>query len=302
MSLLSTPPPSYANAEFVNYLEPEFRREFVADMERESPLQRAHPGGVARLRYDPHRFDFRRLVGDTLAAAGMVRRSDLAARNDQLEGLHELIAPDHQRMDQSQQSAAARALYEMPPAFGPLHARLLAEVVAPALGLGPVHGQRTPTFRVFFPHAPGYPGATSYHSDLMLGHNPRAVNVFVPLVACEASRSLLLAELAPSLELYREYDWDFARFGRDTQNDAALQQRCARLCQPLRVEVGDIVVFDSRCLHAGPQNRTDRTRVTFDSRVLPAADVATQRNRYHGRGRRRADFAVGAYFAPELLG
>jgi hypothetical protein len=267
-----------------------------------SPLQRLAPSGQLRLRYDPREFDFCGLVGDALAAAGLLDRTALAARGDRLEDLHDLVAAEHQAMDVSQQSAAARALYEMPPAFAALHERLLTEVVVPQLGIGRAHLQRTPTFRVFFPHAPGYPGATSYHHDIMLGHNPREVNVFVPLVACEGSRSLLLAELPESLALLREYDWDFAAFGRDTQDDADLGERCARLCAPLRVDVGDIVVFDSRCVHAGPPNRTERTRVTFDTRVLPAAELATQRNRYHGRGRRRADFAVGAYFTGHTVG
>jgi hypothetical protein len=288
--------------DYAHYTEPGFRREFVADMERVSPLQRRHASGIVRLRYDTDAYDFRALVGDALAAAGMLDRAALADRGDGLEQLHRLVDPAHQVMDDSQQSAAARALYEMPAAFARLHERLLAEVVVPALGLGPAHCQRTPTFRVFFPDAPGYPGATSYHHDIMLGHNPREVNVFVPLVRCEATRSLLLAELPASLELLREYDWDFARFGRDTQRDGALQQRCARICQPLRLDVGDIVVFDSRCVHAGPHNKTDLTRVTFDTRILPVAELEAQQNHYRGRGRRRADFAVGAYFTPHAVG
>lgn len=294
---LPAPAPDYAH-----YTEPAFCAEFAADLARTSPWQRAHPSGIARLRYDVRAFDFRALVGDTLAAAGLLDRAALRARGDRLEELHELIAPAEQVMDRSQQSGAARVLYEMPPAFAALHQRLLDEVVVPALGLGPAHVQRTPTFRVFFPHAPGYPGATSYHNDLMLGHNPRMVNVFVPLVACEQSRSLLLADLPDSLALLRDYGCDFAAFGRDTQQDEAMQARCARICAPVRADVGEIVVFDSRCVHAGPHNRTDLTRVTFDTRVLPVADAQSQHNRYFGRGRRRADFAIGAYFTEHALG
>lgn len=291
------PAPDYAD-----YRDPTFRPEFVADMERVSPFQRQHPNGVAVLRYDARQFDFCGLVGDTLAAAGMLDRVALAARGNRLEYLHELVAAENQAMDSSQQSAAAKALYEMPARFGALYERLLAEIVVPQLGVGPAHFQRTPTFRVFFPNAPGYPGETSYHSDIMIGHNPREVNVFVPLVRCEATRSLLFAELPESLELLREYDYDFARFGSDTQNDPVLMERCARMCQPLEVDVGDIVVFDSRCVHAGPANKTPLTRVTFDARVMPVADHATQHNVYQGRGRRRADFSIGAYFSAHAVG
>ena len=288
--------------DYAHYTDPGFCAEFLADLDRPSPLRRLRPTGVVRLAYDPAALDFRPLVADALAAAGLVDRAALRARGDRLEHLHELVAAEHQTMDVSQQSAAARALYEMPAAFAALHERLLADVVVPALGLGPAHVQHTPTFRVFFPHAQGYPGATSYHHDLMLGHGPREVNVFVPLVRCEGSRSLLLAELAPSLELLRGYAGDFAAFGRDTQRDAALQARCAEACAPVVADVGEVIVFDSRCLHAGPPNTTAQTRVTFDTRILPAADFATQRNRYRGRGRRRADFVPGSYFSAHAIG
>jgi hypothetical protein len=301
-TILPAPAPAPPLPDYAHYTEPAFRAEFVADMERPSPLRHLATNGIVRLRYDAAQFDVRALVGDALAAAGMFARDALADRGDRLEQLHTLVAAEHQTMDRSQQSAAARVLYEMPPAFTALHERLMAEVVIPALGLGPAHCQRTPTFRVFFPHAPGYPGATSYHNDIMLGHNPRAVNVFIPLVRCEGTRALQLAELPDSLALLREYDFDFATFGRDTQQNPTLMARCERICRPLVADVGELFVFDSRCVHAGPHNRTDLTRVTFDSRLLPAAAIAGQRNTYFGRGRRRADFAVGAYYTADALG
>lgn len=141
--------------QYANYTDPAFRAEFVSDMERRSPFQQRHPRGVARLHYDPRAYDIRALVGDALAGAGMLDRAALTRTGDRLELLHELVAHQFQVMDQSQQSQAARVLYEMPPAFAPLYERLLAEVVVPALGVGPVHYQRVPTFRVFFPAAPG---------------------------------------------------------------------------------------------------------------------------------------------------
>lgn len=279
--------------DYVHYTDPEFCAEFAADMARESPLSARFGCGRAVLRYDPRQFDFRGPVLDALGTAGMLDGPAPAG----LERLHELVPAEHQVMDSSQQSAAARQLYDLPPAFSALYARFLGERIGPALGLGPLHYQQVPTFRVFFPAAPGYPGATSYHNDIMLGHNPREVNVFVPLVRCAGTRSLLLASLPDSLELLARYAHDYARFGRDTQLLAETQAACAAICRPLEVGVGDAVVFDSRCIHAGPANTTPLTRVTFDTRVLPAAAVRRQRNRYRGRGRRRAEFVPGAYFS-----
>lgn len=288
--------------DYARYDEPAFCGEFLADMARTSPLQQRFPQGHTVLRYDPEHYDFRGLVADALAAAGMVDRETVRAHGGRLELLHEWIAPQHQAMDVSQQSAAARALYEMPVVFADLYRRFLAEAVLPQLCLGDAYYQTTPTFRVFFPHAQGYPGATTYHNDIMLGHNPREVNVFVPLVRCEGTRSLLFAGLDESLALLRDYGADFARFGRDTQQDERVKGELAAICRPLEVDVGDVVVFDARCLHAGPANTTPLTRVTFDVRLLPEADFATQQNRYQGRGRRRATFAPGTYFSADPVG
>lgn len=288
--------------DYASYDAADVRPEFVADMTRQSPFERRFPRGIAVLHYDPAVYDFRAFVREALTAAGMVEPGAFAANGGRLEHLHELLRPECQAMDQSQQCAAARVLYELPAAFHALHARFLAEVVIPALGLGPAHHQMVPNFRVFCPHAPGYPGRTSFHSDIMIGHNPREVNVFVPLVRCAETRSLLFAELQPSLELLRNYDYDFARFGRDSQQDQAAIARLEAMCRPLELEVGDVVLFDSRCVHAGPHNTTPLTRVTFDTRLLPAADAASQHNAYRGLGRRRAAFVPGGYFSPAPIG
>ncbi|MCR9245689.1 MAG: hypothetical protein NXI31_11710 [bacterium] len=301
-------PPTFA-PDYVHYTDPAFCREFFADMRGRSAFQERCPEGLLRLRYDPVEFDFRSPVLARLRDAGLfedVRNGEsmLEPSNGDglLENLHEHVAEAHQRMDESQQSAAARALYELPAGCYELHARFHEEVVAPALGLGPLHHQNVPTFRVFFPDAPGYPGRTSFHNDIMIGHNPREVNVFVPLVECRGTRSLLMASLADSLDLLGDYAADLARFGRDTQLDEDTIARCEAICRPLEVGVGDLVVFDSRCLHAGPHNTTPLTRVTFDSRVLPARNIAGQQNRYIGRGRRRARFEPGQYFSAATVG
>lgn len=292
---------TYAAA-YASYTDPAFRAEFMADMERESPIAGRAPSGSFVLRYDPAEFDFRELVCEALVADGRLGETGAAACRTRLEELHQHLRPADQVMDASQQCAAARSLYAMPARFEALYERFVTQVVAAQLSLGPLYYQNVPTFRVFCPEAPGYPGPTSYHNDIAIGHNPREVNVFIPLVGCEGTRSLLLAELDDSLAVLREYQFDHDRFCRSAQQDPALQARCAAITRPLELEVGDVVVFDSRCVHAGPRNTTSRTRVTFDTRVLPSRDLAGQRNSYRGFGRRRAGFVPGDYFSSHTVG
>src|SRR5262245_2421237 len=101
-----------AAPDYAHYTDPAFLSEFAADMARTSLVQRRAANGIVRLAYDVREYDFRALVGDALAAAGLLDRAALRDRGDRLEQLHELIAREHQAMDGSQQSAAARVLYE----------------------------------------------------------------------------------------------------------------------------------------------------------------------------------------------
>lgn len=286
---------------YVSYSDADFLVEFSNDMDRLCPLPGADDGRLA-LSYDPVQYDFRSCVVDTLIERGVI---DSSHREDtslyKLENLHKFMPPKDQVLDDTQQSAVAVALYEINLRFHSLYEKLIHDVLLPALQVEDVYWQVTPTFRVFFADSKGYPGKTSYHNDIMLGHNPREINVFLPLTSCEASRSLLLAPLSKSLDLLRPYHNDYARFAEDVQSSDDVQQRCESICSPLKMEVGEILVFDSRCIHAGPENRTEKSRVTVDFRLLPKSHIERQSNIYRGTGRMKALFAPGGAFSEKTI-
>lgn len=286
---------------YVQYSEPGFLPEFEADMRRPCPVEGAVNGHL-RVSYDAQVYDFRSIIVEFLKARRFLSEGEhIATVSGALERLHEFVKLEDQMFDNTQHNAVAVALYDLKGEFDAIYQRFVAEVIVPQLNMGPVHFQKQPTFRVFFPHAEGYPGQTTYHSDLMLGHNPREVNVFLPFTTCEASRSLLMAPLAESLEMYEACKFDFAAFAAGVQERGALRQRCEEITAPLKMDVGEALIFDARCLHAGPPNQTELTRLTVDFRVLPASDLVDQTNQYRGTGRTKALFAPGGAFSEQTL-
>lgn len=284
---------------YVRYEEQEFFREFSDDMNRDCLIPGAVDGHL-RISFDPAKYRFKKLIAEFLLTKGFIKDEEQSiAAGKNLETLHTSVDIKDQLLDETQHNAVAVALYDLQGRFIQEYETFVCEEIVPALGLGGLHWQVQPTFRVFFPYSKGYPGKTTYHNDLMLGHNPREVNVFLPFTSCINSRSLLMAPLGKSLDVCRQFNFDFAAFADAVQNDAALQQRCAQLCQPLEMDYGEALIFDSRCLHAGPPNMTDLTRVTIDFRVLPEQAIADQKNTYQGTGRRKALFAPGGVFSAE---
>jgi ectoine hydroxylase-related dioxygenase (phytanoyl-CoA dioxygenase family) len=286
---------------YVRYSDPDFLPEFQADMQRTCPIKGADNGHM-RFFYDTKVFDFRSIIARFLRVKGILEQDEqVRAVSKRLEQLHDFVKPEDQAFDSTQHNAVAVALYDLKGEFNVLYERFIAEVIVPKLHMGPVHYQSQPTFRVFFPNAGGYPGKTTYHSDLMLGHNPREVNVFLPFTTCEESRSLLMAPLSESLEVYEACDYDFAAFAEGVQENSALRRQCEAISTPLKMDVGEVMIFDARCLHAGPPNETDLTRMTMDFRLLPASDIADQKNLYRGTGRTKALFAPSGAFSEQVL-
>jgi len=287
--------------EYIRYTDREFRTEFLSDMERDCQIPGAEDGHL-RVSYDPARYDFRSLIAEEFLEKGILQnRSHVDAVSANFESLHQYVAPEEQILDNTQHNAAAVALYGIRKSFLELYVEFLKDVIAPALGMGGLHWQKHPTFRVFFPESKGYPGKTTYHSDIMLGHNPREINVFLPLTSCEGSRSLLMGPLGQSLELLSDCKYDFTSFAEHVQTNEDTQKPLASMCKPLVMGVGEVLIFDSRCLHAGPPNLTDKSRLTVDFRLLAKDDIENQQNQYRGTGRTKALFAPSGAFTEDTL-
>ena len=144
--------------------------------------------------------------------------------------------------------------------------------VCPALGVSRVAYQRRPTMRV---HLSGAKAMGKPHADGLepYNHQPGEVNVWVPLTKVWGSNSLT-SETAPGLG-------DFHSF---------------------KAAPGEFVRFDgNRCWHYTTANDTDRTRVSFDFRVVPI-ELFDETHRGPSRATRGANGKNAAAARPLRMG
>ena len=103
-----------------------------------------------------------------------------------------------------------------------------------------VRYQHVPNWRI---QLPGRHGVGSYHRDRSGGHNPCEFTFWVPLADVTAENSLWV-ESSEGAEDFRPH--------------------------PMRY--GQMLAFDSaNLMHGNVRNASDRTRVSFDFRVIPAS-------------------------------
>jgi hypothetical protein len=101
-----------------------------------------------------------------------------------------------------------------------------------------VRYQHVPNWRI---QLPGRHGVGSYHRDRSGGHNPCEITFWVPLTDLRAENSLWI-ESSEGAEDFRGH--------------------------PMRY--GQMLVFDSaNLMHGNQRNASERTRVSFDFRVIP---------------------------------
>lgn len=124
-------------------------------------------------------------------------------------------------------------------AFLDLYHAFVNDVVVPLVG-DQVRYQHIPNWRIQFP---GRHGVGAYHQDRMGGHNPEEITFWVPLTPVTADNTL----------------WIESAEGRGDYRPAAMPY-------------GRMLVFDSaNLMHGNVRNASDRTRVSFDFRVIPAS-------------------------------
>ncbi|UPT75875.1 MAG: hypothetical protein M0D55_09510 [Elusimicrobiota bacterium] len=117
------------------------------------------------------------------------------------------------------------------------------------------------------------------HSDIMFGDYFEQINCWLPITACRGTNALEIAELASSVSLIEEFvsarQLDLAGlyesrelfFDELNRNDG-FHEKVRRACQPVEVNRGEALLFDSRCLHGTAENIEQETRVSIDFRVL----------------------------------
>ncbi len=271
--------------------QPIFRKEF-----RIGSRLASTPNGQRIIGYNTQDYPFDGHIRRLLLAKGVVF-SKAMNQLKRLDDLHTILPKSQMTLDSDQLNEISRSFYEDDDAFIATYESLLKNVIGPEIASSGFAFQSTPTIRFHFPNEHGFNWNPRYHTDIMLGHPPQEINLWLPICGAKGSAAMSIASMEDSIALFESLNLDFARFAEGVQYDPEIINQCASISRPAELEYGEILAFDSRCLHATQFNRTDWTRISLDFRIVPIEDYNAMRMTYNGIGRRQMLFLRGHYYA-----
>ena len=124
------------------------------------------------------------------------------------------------------------------------------------------------------------------------------INIWVPITKCFKSNSIAYTDLSVSKKLYQESGCDFVKFYNDYYKDhSKIYTELNSTLKTFDGDYGELMFFDSRCLHGTSKNMTDITRISIDFRILPAEEYKNFKIDYRGSGRRKMQMSPGNYYS-----
>lgn len=274
------------------------RTVFVDDIKQTNLMVSRFGSGHHVGRFDTKAIDFGAELKRLLVEKKIV--TDAAVRGTALEDLHRHLSPDATRLDDSELNSVSKAFYDTSEPFLALYRRFFRDVVGPLFGED-LYFQATPTLRFQFPHQGGFDWRPRIHTDIMLGHPPAEVNIWLPFTRAFGTNSMMIANLEDSIEILEDLSYDFEKLAWRVQKDDAFWRACAGKMRPVELQYGEFLLFDPRCLHATQNNVTDKTRISTDVRIILRRHMDSLPLEYRGTGRLRMLFAPGHYYHPKPI-
>lgn len=234
-----------------------------------------------------------------------------------LEDLHKYIPIENQIPDGYIINKVITSFYETGPNFQKAYFKFV-KYVADNIIHQDVIFQTTPTIRFHFPLTQGARLETKYrasngkailhHIDSMQGHPFEEINCWVPIAKCYGSNALqigslensikilniLSKELGHNLDLY--YKQGKSVFLNKMLSDPEFSDFVLKNTKPLDMEYGELLLFDSRCIHGPDENFTQHTRISLDFRMIPCEAYANFSRTYQSAARTGRKFERGDVF------
>jgi ectoine hydroxylase-related dioxygenase (phytanoyl-CoA dioxygenase family) len=249
-------------------------------------------------------------VRSLLRSKGFVEDSVL------LQELHLYVEKELQSIDANGFNSLTYAFYETDSGFQSTYFQLIKFLVQSVLHFD-CFFQTVPNVRFHFPQPfhnsfrdeNGH--LLAHHSDTMLGHPFEEINCWLPLTDCYGSNTLQLAPLRDSVAfleaLCKDFNFDsqvYHRYGRQLFYDRLLRdldyrQSVLNSCSPVVLSPGELILFDSRCIHATAENEESFTRISLDFRLIPVSVYASIDRVYRSAGKSGRAFVRGDVFYQE---
>ena len=269
--------------------------------------------GYEIVEFPKNSFDFESEIVKLLSEKGFIpKNKDMSTI--QIKDLHNFIDKKNQRVDQHLLNNVSKSFYTTNPEFGEKYLRLLKFFAQEFFEFDFLF-QNIPNIRFHFPvplikkykYKDG--SFLGHHCDSMLGHPMGELNCWLPLSSCWGSASLQLMNLLDSISILdnfaKTFDYHHETYhnkGRDLfyealTNNPRLLDKILSKTLPINLKFGELLIFDSRCIHSPAVNKENITRVSIDFRIIPVETYNNLKVEYVSMGRSGRKFCKGDVFS-----
>ncbi len=278
----------------------EDKKLFFNDYSSSSIAQETFQNWMYQGKYNILDIKFRENIIYELLEKDFVTEKDFSKNNFNLEKLHLCLNSNKKNLDESEQNEISISFYETSEDIQSSYISFLETYVSSLFNEN-IHYQVVPTFRFHFPNQRGYNWKNRYHTDIMLGHPPFELNLWIPFTNVYGSNSMRITSYKDSLELIKQCDNDFEIFASKTQYDESFIKDLESKSYSLEMDYGDFIIFDPRCLHCTQYNDTKDTRISMDVRIILESAISRYSREYKTTGRKKMPFLPGYYFSKEAI-
>lgn len=214
-----------------------------------------------------------------------------------LEDLHDCIEDDLKEYNFNDGvNKISQSFYEMDESFYNIYHQLLKNIRKKFLDFD-FYFQKTPTLRLHTPNSLNNHHYPRYHSDIVYGHPPQEINLWIPLtnLSVQEKHGFKITDVKNTYNILDRYDFNFEKFIDHAINNPQLTDLCHSVSKDVETKFGEMLVFDSRCLHTG-MPLTHQSRISMDIRIIPTSAFSSLDYKFQGTGRRKVIFAPGSNY------
>ena len=280
----------------VKFLSTKDRELFLKDLHSKSQIMKLFNSWSYQDNYNVTEVNFRDTIIEELLKKNLINEKSFSKYGRKLEKLHLSLNDEYKNLDESEQNKISISFYETSKNINNLYEKFIKDIISPYFK-DPVYYQTIPTFRFHFPNQLGYNWKDRYHTDIMLGHPPYEINIWLPFTKTYESNSMRITPYEESMNFLKSCDYDFELFAEKVQYNDEFSDMLRKSSNAINMDYGQFIMFDPRCLHCTQHNLTNDTRVSMDIRIITKEELRKYSREYRTTGRKKMLFTPDNYFS-----
>ena len=240
-------------------------------------------------------FKFKEIIIDELLRKKFIDENLFNKHGGILEKLHLCLKDDLKNLDESEQNKISVSFYETSSKLKELYYKFIKMRFLLILMMK-FFFKKFRHLDFIFPNQTGYNWNDRYHTDIMLGHPPYEINVWLPFTKTYDSNTMRITPFDESMSLLKDYKYDFELFAEEVQYNNIFANKLRQSSYSLNMSYGKYIMFDPRCLHCTQHNVTSDTRISMDIRIITKKNMKKYSRDYKTTGRKNMLFTAWKLF------